>query len=707
MEDTAADRAELTTLSLLQRAGLLRGEMEDAFDRFTRLAAGMLRVPVAQMNVITDTHQLTKSCAGPEPWTSTREVPITHSYCRHVLTAGEPLVVADAREHPLVADNPATLESGIVAYAAAPVRVRSGHVLGTLCVVDFVSRDWTASEIGVLRDLAAGLGSEVDLRLEIARREEVEEALAASQQRFHSAFAHAGIGMGLLDLTGRWIAVNRSLCELLGYQEAELLARTFAEVTHPDDLRADRIQMARLLAGAIDRYEMEKRYLRSDGEEVWGLLTRSAVRNVDGQPLYLITQVQDVTAQKRAQQQLQQLNASLEERVRSRTAELMEANARIRAQLAQLKEIARQLEQSEQRYRSLFDYHPDAVYRVDTQGNVVEVNDAATELVGRSREELLGSSFRQVIAPEAAEGAAASFGSAVRGQPQTYDSILMRPDGRRLTVRGIAVPVFVDGATEGVIGVAEDVTERISLEAQLRHAQKMEAVGRLAGGLAHDFNNLLTVIMSHASFLREEIAEGEERMADVEEIEKAVRHAAALTRQLLTFSRQQVMQAQAVDLNEVITDTRRMLERLLGADIQFVVRLEPDLHLVYADPGQLAQVLVNLTVNARDAMPDGGRLEIATGNVRISASDEVDLAPELEDGDYVVLRVADSGVGMDAATLARIFDPFFTTKEVGKGTGLGLSTVFGIVKQSGGTIRVRSEAGRGAAFEVYLPAYRQ
>ena len=254
-------------------------------------------------------------------------------------------------------------------------------------------------------------------------------------------------------------------------------------------------------------------------------------------------------------------------------------------------------------------------------------------------------------------------------------------------------PVMGDSMRPTVIGVlVEDTTERKELELQLAQSQRMEAVGRLAGGVAHDFNNLLTVIKSYSTMLLEAL-EGDARREDVEEIAAAADRAGALTRQLLAFSRRQMMQPRPLHLNLVVTDIEKMLRRLIGEDIALVTRLEGDLWLVHADPGQIEQLVMNLAVNARDAMPDGGHLTIETANV------------ERDAGSYVMLAITDTGVGMTSDVRAHLFEPFFTTKERGKGTGLGLSTVYGIVKQSGGDISVFAEPGKGASFKIFLPRY--
>ncbi len=279
------------------------------------------------------------------------------------------------------------------------------------------------------------------------------------------------------------------------------------------------------------------------------------------------------------------------------------------------------------------------------------------------------------------------------------------PDGTThwLSGRGRMVRSEDDGPLR-LLGVGVDITDQKLLEAQFRQAQKMEAVGELAGGVAHDFNNLLTAILGYSHFVIETFSPQDERRRDMEEVVKAGERAASLTRQLLAFSRKQVLQLNAVNLNALVTGMLQMLSRLIGEHVDLVPLLAPDLGIVRADPGQLEQVLMNLVVNARDAMPEGGRLAIETGNVDLddeSFAHEVAVLP----GSYVMLAVSDSGLGMTETTRRRLFEPFFTTKGPGKGTGLGLATVYGIVKQSQGSIWVYSEPGKGATFKVYLPRF--
>jgi len=278
-----------------------------------------------------------------------------------------------------------------------------------------------------------------------------------------------------------------------------------------------------------------------------------------------------------------------------------------------------------------------------------------------------------------------------------------RQDGRLLTVQlSVRAVRNADRRVEYYETFVRDVTEQRRLQQQLVQSQKMEAVGRLAGGIAHDFNNLLTVITTYCDLLLEDLGREDPKREDVEQVRKAAEGATALTRQLLAFSRQQVLEPKVVSMSAVVSGVEKMLRRVIGEDVDLATRLDPDVGSVKADVGQLEQVLMNLAVNARDAMPTGGKLTIETGN----AEHDPDYAREHEATAvrrFVMLAVSDNGIGMDDATKARIFEPFFTTKEPGKGTGLGLATVYGIVKQSGGFIWVYSEPGRGTTFKIYLP----
>ncbi|MGH7544696.1 MAG: response regulator [Gemmatimonadota bacterium] len=360
------------------------------------------------------------------------------------------------------------------------------------------------------------------------------------------------------------------------------------------------------------------------------------------------------------------------------------------------------LRRSEERFAKVFRASPIAIaiHTLD-QGRFLDVNDAFLRLVGYAREEVVGrTAFDLKIWPDL-EDRPDLLERVRSGQTKEVSSAIRVKDGSvRQTLTSLEW-LELGGAT-CLLSMIHDVTESRRLEEQLRQAQKMEAVGRLAAGVAHDFNNLLTVITGYCDLLFGSLEPGDPKRADVEEIRKAADGAATVTRQLLSFSRRQVLQPKVVDVNEVLASTETLLRRLIGEDVELVTSLGRELGTVKVDRGQLEQIIMNLAVNARDAMPEGGKLTIETANAEIDEAYARTHAIE-QPGRYVMLAFSDTGVGMDAATRAHIFEPFFTTKDPGKGTGLGLATVYGIVQQSGGFIWVYSEPGHGTTFKIYLP----
>ena len=363
------------------------------------------------------------------------------------------------------------------------------------------------------------------------------------------------------------------------------------------------------------------------------------------------------------------------------------------------------LRRSEARYRDLFENASDLIVTGDLDGRLTAVNETCLRVLGYSREEMAGIqiNLNDFIARDKRAGsvAARELKLADADARTVYESELVARDGRRIQVEIASRMIIEDGVPVGTEAICRDITERKQLEEQLRQGQRLEAIGRLAGGVAHDFNNLLTVISGYTESLLEGHDRGEE--FELGQIAAAAERAAVLTRQLLAFSRRQVLQPRVVLLNNVVEGITPMLSRLIGEDLELVTSLEPGLNRVLADPNQLDQVLLNLAVNARDAMPNGGRLTIQTANVEL---DEEYVAHHGEStaGPHVMLAVSDTGTGMDPDTVAHMFEPFYTTKEVGSGTGLGLATVYGIVKQSEGSIWVYSEPGKGTTFKIYLPA---
>jgi PAS domain S-box-containing protein len=358
--------------------------------------------------------------------------------------------------------------------------------------------------------------------------------------------------------------------------------------------------------------------------------------------------------------------------------------------------------EKDKKFRLLFEEHPQPMWVMESDtSRFLAANAAAVQLYGYTDEQFREMSLADIEAgPEAAaaESALSPDSSVKIWRHRTGD-------GRTIEVEAAVHDIQYNG-DPAQLAVLLDITGRRQLEEQLRQAQKMEAVGMLAGGVAHDFNNLLTIITGYSQLILNNISLEDPNRHSVEQIMKAGERAAALTKQLLAFSRRQVLQPKVLDLNKLVSSLATMLQRLIGEDIDLRLVLPPELGRVSADPGQVEQVLMNLVVNARDAMPKGGILTVETANKRLDenyAGRHIAVKP----GDYILLAVSDTGAGMDQATQSRLFEPFFTTKGSGKGTGLGLSTVFGIVKQSGGSVEVYSETGRGTSVKVYLPRIDQ
>jgi len=364
----------------------------------------------------------------------------------------------------------------------------------------------------------------------------------------------------------------------------------------------------------------------------------------------------------------------------------------------------------------ILDSTVDGICGVDATGVITFMNPSGARILGWTRGELVGRPIQDVLLPRAPDGtlarfeASAIYSACTDGQARDLKAqLFLRRDGSSVRVDYIATPFRQGDRIAGTLITFRDISDRLQadeaqaqLEVQLLQSQKMEAVGRLAGGIAHDFNNLLTVIIGRAQRVVRSVEPEHPRYPDIELIQKSAYRASALTRQLLAFSRKQVLQPKVLSLNEVVGDLEAMVRRLIREDIELITALEADLGQVKVDPHQMEQVLVNLVVNAVDAMPHGGRLIIETANTELTAAYAIKHVG-MEPGAFVMLAVSDNGQGMDADTRARIFEPFFTTKEQGKGTGLGLSTVHGVINQSGGHILVYSEPGRGTTFKVYLP----
>ncbi|HTG61531.1 MAG TPA: PAS domain S-box protein [Terriglobia bacterium] len=410
-----------------------------------------------------------------------------------------------------------------------------------------------------------------------------------------------------------------------------------------------------------------------------------------------------LTERLRTEALLRTVNDTLETKVAERTAQLAKANDRLRLELDEREKAEQALRASEERYRDLIENAGDIIYTHDLQGNFTSLNKAGERCLGYARDEILGTNVVQIVAAEYRD-LALQMTRPQRRDPEanTYELETISKEGRRLILEVRPRVICDNGTAIGVQGIARDLTERKRLEQQFLQAQKMEAVGRLAGGIAHDFNNLLTIILGYCEVVLDQLPLESRFNNQLTEIKKAGKRAASLTAQLLAFSRRQVVTPQMLDVDTVVSDMDSMLRRLIGEDINLTTKLGVGPGRIRADRGQVEQVILNLAVNARDAMPLGGSLIIETASADVS---ETNAPPEVpvRPGRYVMLLVSDTGHGMDAQTQSHIFEPFFTTKEKDKGTGLGLATVYGIVKQAGGYVWAESAPQRGTTFKILLP----
>jgi two-component system, cell cycle sensor histidine kinase and response regulator CckA len=395
----------------------------------------------------------------------------------------------------------------------------------------------------------------------------------------------------------------------------------------------------------------------------------------------------------------------LVQQLEEKNHELTHAHAKILEMHQALLRRTDELEESEEKFRSIFENILDVFYRTDMQGNI-QLISPSVQRYGYPSDALLGTNIQNLYAaPFDREHLIATLEE--KGTVEDWEITLKRQDGEPF-VASLSARLLTDFQRRslGIEGTLRDITERKRLEAQLLQAQRLESVGQLAGGIAHDFNNFLTAMFGYAELAELDIAPEHPAHACLQNIQSAAERAAGLTRQLLAFARQQIIEPRVVNLNDLILNIGMLIRPLLGEDIQLVMLPGAELWRVRVDPGQVEQVLVNLAVNARDAMPQGGKLTIETKNVTLDGGYS-HVRPEVVPGDYVMVAVSDNGTGMEASIQQRIFDPFFTTKEVGKGTGLGLATCHGIVKQSGGHIWVYSEPGHGTTFKVYFPRVQE
>jgi two-component system cell cycle sensor histidine kinase/response regulator CckA len=552
--------------------------------------------------------------------------------------------------------------------------------------VDYISKPFEAEEVLArietqlsLRRLRAGLEVAVRertaelvqtnarLQEEIAERIQAEKALRASERRFAMAFQASPIPLSITTLEeSRFLVVNDEFAHATGYTTGELASHTAAELGLWSDAESFEKVAAQLRKqGRV--HNAEGALVTKQGESR-AMLFSMEIIDLDGRECVLFAAF-DITDRKLAE---------------------------------------RQLRKSAEEIRKLYNDAPCGYHSLDASGLFLQMNDTELNWLGYAREEVVQRmNIADLLTPESRETFHSSFTRLKEFRRlQGLELEMVRKDG---SVMPVLLNLTAPGRGSGDTAVNAnlfDITERKKLEQQFREAQKMEAVGRLAGGVAHDFNNLLTVILGYDQLALSELAPSDPLCMPIDEIRKAAESAASLTRQLLAFSRKQILQPKVLDLNAIVENLQGMLLRLIGEDIQLQALLHPEPVRIKADPGQIEQVILNLVVNARDAMPAGGSLSIETANADLDEYAADGYLP-IAAGEYVVLSVNDTGEGIDPEAKLHLFEPFFTTKPMGKGTGLGLSTVYGIVRQSGGSIQVYSEKGRGTTFKVYLPRVQE
>lgn len=509
---------------------------------------------------------------------------------------------------------------------------------------------------------AHALGRAVRYAVERAR---ADAALSESQRTLSTLMGNLPGMAYRCSNTPKWTMefVSSGCYELTGRQPEELIGDKFVsygELVHPDD----RDQGWEEIQAALNEnqpFKLNYRIRTANGEERWVWEQGVGVRDSSGEVVAIEGLIIDTTERRQAEQAHRLLATAVEQGA-------------------------------------------EAIAITDTEGVIQYVNPSFERITGYSRDEAIGKTPHILRSGKHKDSFYEKMWATIkRGDVWSGRFINKRKDGALYRQDATISPVRDEsGQIVSFVSVGRDVSREIELEEQLRQSQKMEAVGQLAGGIAHDFNNLLTAILGNSEMLIANTSEDDERRADLDEIRQAGLRAAALTRQLLAFSRRQVMEPAVLDLNEVVVNVTKMIKRLIGEHVELVMGLASDLGQVNADPGQIEQVVLNLAVNARDAMPEGGKLLIETANAELDKQ-YMGSHASVEPGAYVMLAISDTGEGMDEETRLRIFEPFFTTKEPGKGTGLGLSTVYGIIKQSNGCIWVYSEQGQGTTFKVYLP----
>lgn len=556
-----------------------------------------------------------------------------------------------------------------------------------------------------------------------AEHEQIEQALKESEERYRLLAENVTDVIWVMDENLKFTYISPSVQRLSGLTPEESMEQGSAMHLTPESLEyANKVFEEHFMAVLASRdtdpepLKVELEAIYRDGVTGWSEVNTSLLRTPEGGFAGLVGVSRDITKRKQAEEELKQHRDHLEELVAKRAGELRKTNEELHLEIAERRRAEAALRESEEQLELALRGADLGLWDWKTGVGELVVNQRCADMLGYTPDEI-GSRIRlyeESLHPDERPGILEGMSAHLRGKTPRFESEhrLRTRSGDWIWVltRGRVVERDEDGKAVRVTGTSLDITrrkqaeeQRARLEEELRQSQKMDAIGRLAGGISHDINNLLTAISVSADLMSMDIAEKDPLHQECDEIRKAVEQATSMTSQLLAFSSKQMLEPRVLDLNEVVQRVQGMLRRLIGEHIELEAVLNTDTGQVRADPGQLEQILMNLVLNARDAMPQGGKLTIETTEVRLGEDyvrDHIDAEP----GPYVMLTVSDTGCGMDEETQSHIFEPFFTTKEADLGTGLGLSTVFGVVKQSKGRISVSSEPGRGTTFRIYLPS---
>ncbi|MBN1567234.1 MAG: PAS domain S-box protein [Acidobacteria bacterium] len=554
---------------------------------------------------------------------------------------------ADAKQRDILIQK--IREEGSVHNIEAPLITRAGELKKVLFSADPVNMNGEPCLLGILVDITA--------------REKAAETLRKSEEKYRMLVENSLQGLAVVQ-NDQLKFCNKAYAEMTGYSVEELLS--FADsrrLIHPEDREFVLNRSRKRLSGEPVPTHYEHRIIRKNGEIRWHEI-RPAVVEFEGEPATQVACI-DITERKNAEEAIKESHEYLN-RILNATS--------------------------------------DGIFVKDNEYKLVLVNDSFCAFRDKRREDLLGKTGMEELPEEMAKIIMQQEEEVLKtGREQLGEEIFPNAQGNRPSILMVKRSLLTDRkGNRQIVTVGRDITQYKQLEAQFLQAQKMEAIGALAGGVAHDFNNLLNVINGYSELVLETLEPDNPIREDIGHIRTAAQNAASLTTQLLAFSRKQILQPEILDLNETITQMSTMLRRVIGEDIEIAAVTQPDLGLVNADPGQIQQIIMNLAINARDAMPRGGKLTIETANFDCD-EDYVKDHPAVKAGPYVMLAITDNGIGMDEETKTHLFEPFFTTKAKGKGTGLGLSTIYGIVKQSNGFIWVYSELGKGTTFKVYFP----